>query len=316
MKPSGLTPLTVIGGFLGAGKTTFLNHLLRAADARYAVLVNDFGEINIDASLVARHDGATMTLSNGCVCCSIGGSFVETLSGLLDREMRFDHIVIEASGVGSPWRIAEIAMVEPTLVLNGVVVVADVSRIEGLLADARVGDTVREQFQQASLVLLSKTDLVDSEKLASARDAILALRPQAKIVETAAHVMRELQVVSRLPGSAFRADEITETGDHETAFRRWSYRRSGAFDLEGLSSAIADLPSELLRLKGPCRVRGNNRVALLQMVQRCWTLTYEQVDFDEIHDDIALVGIGTTALPPTAALDSILDRALAQATAP
>src|SRR5271156_2996345 len=112
-------PVTVIGGFLGAGKTTFLNRLLAEGTARYAVLVNDFGEINVDAALIERHDGTTMALTNGCVCCSIGSGFLETLGSLLDGVERFDRIVIEARGVGDPWRIAEIALIEPALRLEG-----------------------------------------------------------------------------------------------------------------------------------------------------------------------------------------------------
>ncbi|RYX93345.1 MAG: GTP-binding protein, partial [Bradyrhizobiaceae bacterium] len=119
------TPVTVIGGFLGAGKTTYLNHLLRSGTERYAVLVNDFGAVNIDAGLIAKHDGETMTLTNGCVCCSIGSGFLDTLGRILDGQTRFDQIIIEASGVGDPWRIAEIALVEPSLRLNAVIVVAD-----------------------------------------------------------------------------------------------------------------------------------------------------------------------------------------------
>ena len=90
-----LIPLTVIGGFLGAGKTTFLNRLLAQATARYVVLVNDFGEINVDAGLIARHDGATMSLTNGCVCCSIGSGFLETLGKVLDSGESFERIMIE-----------------------------------------------------------------------------------------------------------------------------------------------------------------------------------------------------------------------------
>ncbi len=155
-------PVTVVGGFLGAGKTTFLNHLLKTSSSRYAVLVNDFGAVNIDAGLIAKHDGTTLTLTNGCVCCSTGGGFIDTLNALLDSRIPFDHIVIEASGVGDPWRIAEIALVEPSLRLNAVIVIADASRIEHLLIDPRVSDTVRKQFERCDVVLLNKTDICGS----------------------------------------------------------------------------------------------------------------------------------------------------------
>ena len=103
-------PFTVIGGFLGAGKTTLLNRLLRGATGRrFAVMVNDFGALDIDGRLVAEHAGETIALANGCLCCTIGDSLVTTLLALLERSERFDHIVVEASGVADPGRIADLA---------------------------------------------------------------------------------------------------------------------------------------------------------------------------------------------------------------
>ena len=106
------TPLTVVGGFLGAGKTTLLNHLLRQTKQRLAVLVNDFGAINIDAELVASHNGNTISLANGCICCSIGDNLVEALVDLTRQRSLPDHIIIEASGVADPARIAELARLD------------------------------------------------------------------------------------------------------------------------------------------------------------------------------------------------------------
>src|SRR5476649_1880617 len=124
-------PFTVIGGFLGAGKTTLLNRLLRGATGRrFAVLVNDFGALDIDGRLVAAHGGDTLALANGCLCCTIGDSLVTTLLALLERPGRFDHIVVEASGVADPGRIADIAVLEPRLVRDGVIVVADAGSVQ------------------------------------------------------------------------------------------------------------------------------------------------------------------------------------------
>lgn len=300
------TPVTVIGGFLGAGKTTYLNHLLRSGTGRYAVLVNDFGAVNIDAALVARHDGETMTLTNGCVCCSVGSGFLDTLGRVLDGGVIFDHIIIEASGVGDPWRIAEIALVEPSLRLNAVIVMADASRIRELLKDPRVGDTVRGQFDRCNLILLNKVDLLDRAALDTACSELVALRPGTTIIETTQHTLPELPDGVFNPASRFAA---TVAADHESSFRRWSYRRDGAFDYGRLEAALAALPPQLLRLKGPCSVENSAFPQLLQMVGHDWVLTAADDVFSR-ENNILLVGIGTSGLPSPDTLDAILDSAL------
>lgn len=305
------TPVTVIGGFLGAGKTTFLNRLLTETTSRNAVLVNDFGEINVDASLIARHDGATMSLTNGCVCCSIGSGFLETLGGLLDSGERFECIVIEASGVGDPWRIAEIALIEPGLRLDGVLVVADASRIETLVEDRRVGETVRNQFAKCDVVLLSKSDLVTAETLNAARKAIRAVREDVRIEVLSRDMKLDRFLVTAGNKSAFRADGVEDdVTDHEEGFRRWTYRRRGSFHRDRLASAIGALPSQLLRLKGACRVAGERTPLVLQMVSGDWSLSPAECAGDNDLESIALVGVGTADLPPADVLEAILDGAL------
>src|SRR3546814_17999490 len=113
MTGDGRIPLTVIGGFLGAGKTTLLNRLLRQSGRRYIVLVNDFGAVNIDAALIASHDGSTINLANGCVCCPMADGLAEALLRVLDAQVRPEHIVIDASGVGGPWQLAGHALAAP-----------------------------------------------------------------------------------------------------------------------------------------------------------------------------------------------------------
>ena len=305
-------PMTVIGGFLGAGKTTFLNRLLAGGASRYAVLVNDFGEINVDAALIARHDGTTMALTNGCVCCSIGSGFLDTLGRLLDSGERFERIVIEASGVGDPWRIAEIALIEPALRLDGVIVIADASRIAGLIDDRRVGDTVRNQFARSDLVLLGKSDLVTGAELEAARRAVHSVRPDARIEVLSRDTMPELSCLGDRKPSRFRADAV-EGRVHERNFRRWAYRREGVFDRGRLAAAIKELPPELLRLKGACRVAGDAGPLILQMVSGNWSLSpADHDDPGSRMETIALVGVGTQALPSDTELEAILDNALAR----
>lgn len=303
-------PMTVVGGFLGAGKTTFLNRLLSQGKGRYAVLVNDFGAINVDAQLIERHDGTTIALTNGCVCCSVGGGFIEALGGVLDMEAAFDGIIVEASGVGDPWRIAEIALVEPALRLEATIILADAARIEVLLADAQVGATVRGQFERCDVVLLNKVDLVDRPTLDSARAAVEEICRGARIVETSQAMMPDIPSLSRpLLASPFYAQSCAvDLSDHENTFRRWFYQRAGAFDRSLLAQAVAKLPAELLRLKGTCSFVSETGHAILQMAGRTWTLTDAGPDGGP---GIALVGIGTQALPDASELDSILDHALA-----
>jgi G3E family GTPase len=305
--------MTVIGGFLGAGKTTFLNRLLASTTERCAVLVNDFGEINVDASLIRSRDGTTMALTNGCVCCSTGAGFLDTLGRLLDDVERFDRVdrvVIEASGVGDPWRIAEIALVEPALRLDGVIVLADASRIAALIEDRRVGDTVRSQFARCDVVLLSKRDLVTDAQLAAARAAIVVLRPDIRIEVLSGDLSPDLAMFSRPRAATFRADPVDDGTDHETEFRRWTYRRVGSFDRGLLVAAVQALPRQLLRLKGSCRVAGEAQPLVFQLVSRSFALVPPDSVTELPADPITLVGVGTADLPADCELDAILDRAL------
>jgi G3E family GTPase len=312
MKPASATiPVTVIGGFLGAGKTTFVNHLLATGTSRAAVLVNDFGEVNVDVSLIASHDGATMTLTNGCICCSIGTSFIDTMCRVLDAPVPYERIVIEASGVGDPWKIAEIALIEPTLRLDRVIVLADAGRIAQLVGDARVGDTVRGQFDRCDVVLLNKSDLVDAASLAAARAAVQGLRPDLHIIETRRGAMPALGQLEPGADSPFRVDSPSiDEIDHDAQFESWCYRRNGAFDRNALAAALATMPPQLLRLKGSCRLNGECGSTVFQMVEKAWSLAPGAADAADDEADIVLVGVGTVDLPPAAVLDAILDRAL------
>ena len=129
-------PFTVIGGFLGAGKTTLLNHLLaQSSGIRFAVLVNDFGDLNIDESLISSHDGQTISLANGCVCCSISNDFNQTVINLVKRIEEFDQVVVEASGVSEPDRIMDIARLDPELSPGGIVVLVDAAEVQNRSTD-------------------------------------------------------------------------------------------------------------------------------------------------------------------------------------
>lgn len=153
-------PLTVVGGFLGAGKTTSLNHVLVSGRRRAAVLVNDFGPVDIDAGLLAQRADKVIRLANGCVCCSMASGLDDALARVLALDPAPDWIVIEASGVSDPGRIAQVGLSDPLLQLEAVVVLVDASGIRDRLADPLLADTAQRQLRAADLLVLNKTDLL------------------------------------------------------------------------------------------------------------------------------------------------------------
>ena len=178
--------LTVIGGFLGAGKTTLLNHVLRdAGDRRLAVLVNDFGAINIDAELVESRDGEMLSLTNGCICCGIGGDFIAALARLRDVDDPPAQVVVEASGVADPAQIAILGDM-PGYRRDAVVVAADAETVRERAEDEATRLAVRGQLRAADLLVITKTDLVEPDALADLRGWLRELvGPSTSIVEAA-----------------------------------------------------------------------------------------------------------------------------------
>lgn len=178
-------PLVVIGGYLGAGKTTLLNHILsNAGSRRITVLVNDFGSINIDASLIRQRTDDVINLENGCVCCSIGGRLVEALLAISSRTDAPDLLIIEASGVSDPVRIAQIGLLDRAFRLDGIVVLVDAERVEETLADPYVGDIAQRQIAGATAIVLNKMDLLGEPAREAVKARVEALANSRVIVQT------------------------------------------------------------------------------------------------------------------------------------
>ena len=242
-------PVTVIGGFLGAGKTTLVNHILSGDHGlKVAVMVNDFGAVNIDAALITSKEGDLYSLSNGCVCCGMNQGLVEQLEELLAARADIEHIVIEASGVADPARIMDTvryARFAGRLRGDAIVVVADAAGFDDAitaapgLAEAQVGS--------ADLLVLNKTDLVSRAALDAWRARWVF--PDTRIVETQnARVPFDIlfagEIFPRPVASPFAATPVHEQAESTT------WRHDGPIDAKRLHGVLATLPHRIYRAKG------------------------------------------------------------------
>lgn len=177
-------PMTLLGGYLGAGKTTVLNRLLATADRPIAVLVNDAGEVNIDAALIRRRNRDTIELTDGCVCCSLSGGMGEAIDKLRERETPPEHVVVELSGVADPVRVAPWGF-SAGFRLDGIVVLADAETFAEHSANPMIGPALERQIVGADLLVVTKVDLVDAATVGDVRSRLEALAPGVPVVSNA-----------------------------------------------------------------------------------------------------------------------------------
>jgi G3E family GTPase len=240
-------PYTVLGGYLGAGKTTLLNQLLRAnAGARLAVIVNDFGDIGIDAELIANRDRDTINLTNGCVCCSASDGLANVLDGLRASSDDIDHVIVEASGVSDPVRIGNYAA-PFGFELRGVIVLADAEQVRSRSVDKYVGDTVIGQLRGADMLVLTKTDLVEQSQLDEVRAWLRRTAPGTPILEsTKGNISTDIVLGDLGP----TPDSPIADAPHSVDYDTWSHDRAGPIDRPTLEAFISSLPDGVLRAKG------------------------------------------------------------------
>lgn len=238
-------PITTIGGYLGSGKTTLVNHLLANAEGRqFTVLVNDFGDINIDAELISAQNADTIALTNGCVCCSVSDSLTETLAALAERQPPPEHIVIEASGVALPDKVARVGDGWASLKHHKSIVLIDASTICHKSKDKYVGRLVQDQIAQGDLLILNKTDAANPAALADAIDLVRSINSSAAQCET---------VNAVLPMTSFLTS--AEVGDHNLASAPksnfWTFSvKIGPVDREKFEEAFATFSTRCERAKG------------------------------------------------------------------
>lgn len=285
------TALTVIGGYLGAGKTTLLNYLLHHNDGlRLALVVNDFGDINIDADLLTSTDGEVLALANGCICCTLVDGLANVLTDLRGRADTIDHVVIEASGVSDPLKIAHCGLAFG-FTLGGVIVVADAEQVQVRANDKYVGETVLRNLQSADLLVLNKTDLVDPDQLGTVRQWLAALAPTAPIVETDHGQVPTPILLGHLHDASEHRNDNTEATPPHQHYESWSFNSEAPLDRSHVEAFLAALPGNVLRAKGFVRFADDpDQLHLLQVVGRRSTLTRHR--FAEARPETRLTLIG------------------------
>lgn len=184
--PDTQTPVTVLTGYLGAGKTTLLNRILSENHGKkYAVVVNEFGEINIDNDLIVESDEEVYEMNNGCVCCTVRGDLIRVVEGLMKRPDGFDGILVETTGLADPAPVAQTFFMDDEVrskaKLDAVVTVVDAKHLAARLDDST---EAAEQIGFADVILLNKTDLASAEDLAGVEARIKAINPHAVIHRT------------------------------------------------------------------------------------------------------------------------------------
>lgn len=274
-------PVSLVAGFLGSGKTTLLNRIIHQnQDLNFGVLVNDFGEINIDAQLISSVEGETINLSNGCVCCTIRDDLVAAVVQMTERQPAPDYIVIEASGVSEP-NAAAMSLVMSTTVaartqLESIITVVDADQVHELGGNDR--HLAVDQIRVADTVVINKIDLVDSAKVDAIQDWIHGIAPRARILTgTYCQVPLELLLgvgshvlhsMSTPPPCEAHADHAHHnSADHAQAYSSLSWTDNEPLGFQAIYQTFSALPLDIFRAKGILYVQEvPDRRVILQMV--------------------------------------------------
>ncbi len=314
--------LTVLGGFLGAGKTTVLNHLLRAPHGlRLMVLVNDFGAVNIDASLIESVSGdGVISMRNGCVCCSMGGELMNVLMTIEKQAARLDGLIIEGSGVSDPRKIAQIGMLGEGFALRSVITVVDASTVLDQRDDPYVGDMVKTQIAGAHLILLNKTDRVDSGQRQQVLDWLRDIAGNVPIF-TGSHGGFDWEVLlapalASLPTGTVPSAKMGNAGlfaaggtgaASRQIFHSYCFETEHAFDEAALYRLFSGISKTVLRAKGIVLIGPEKTVAVLQYV-RGQPLALQSSS--QLVSTSAVVFIGTPEFSETELAEPLADALL------
>ncbi len=270
-------PVTLITGFLGAGKTTLVNELLRTpGPRRLGVLVNELGDVGIDGELMGEEADGVVELTSGCLCCSVRGELSDSLTSMARIEPPPDGIVVETTGLADPGPVIDtVAWLPDLLRLDALVTVADARTCLRLLDDPELGEA-RRQVELASTIVVSKSDLVDADALEDARGRLRALNPLAELHlgarEAAGHVLASGAFDASRAETVSHDDDDHDHDHHDhAAVDTVSVEQPGELDPEQVEMWLMTLrffdSSQLHRLKAVLAVAGEERRFVIHGVQ-------------------------------------------------
>ena len=286
-------PVTVVGGYLGAGKTTLVNALLRQANGlRLAVLVNDFGALPIDADLIEAQDGNVVAIAGGCVCCSYGSDLIAALMQLADMRPRVDHVLIETSGVALPGQVASALTLLSGFALDAVVTLVDAGNVQAQAADAYLADTITRQLADAHLVILNKCDLVEAAAQGEVESWIAAQAPQAVFIAVKHGAVPLAIVLGRGLAHAAMPHAQGHLHAHGGDYVSQVLDVTEVRDLAALATALQAPALGLLRAKGIVR-DADGRTYVVQLAGRHATITPARAD--QVPKGLVVIGLAARA---------------------
>ena len=291
-----MIPVQLVTGFLGAGKTTYMNRLLNATDEKILLIVNELGSVNIDEQLIVKMDQEQIELSNGCICCSIQNDLSKTFYQLASKGEVFDRIVIETTGVADPAPIIQTIYYDDYLrthfKMNAILTVVDASQMDRELFIEGI-----HQIAYADMVLLNKVDLISDEELALAHEKIRQINPTVRIVETVQtigeyDILENTFQLSRIDEK--KLSELTAGRHSVSSLRAVTLTSDSPLSREQVTRYVREVlmhyEDELYRMKAIVRLNGEPKKFVIQATNQLMGATFANETSEDDHSVFVWIG--------------------------